>query len=136
MACAAAPVIFLGTITPKATGAVSSSLTLFKRLSLMYFAAASYAEAARRLDKPELAPGFLLHGHPAFGGELRTCAALAAQAPRGAARALLMDRIDRAVEPFDIVGLLRYAPAGSMPIAGRTTSTHQSSLSQRTTSAL
>ena len=32
--CAAAPVIFLGTITPKATGAVSSSLTLFKRLSL------------------------------------------------------------------------------------------------------
>jgi FADH2 O2-dependent halogenase len=58
------------------------------------------------LDKPELAPGFLLHGHPAFGGELRTCAALAAQAPGGAARSLLMDRIDRAVEPFDIAGLL------------------------------
>jgi TonB-linked SusC/RagA family outer membrane protein len=34
MACAAAPVVFLGTITPKMTGAVSTSLTLWKRLSL------------------------------------------------------------------------------------------------------
>ena len=34
MACAAAPVVFLGTITPKATGAISTSLTLWKRLSL------------------------------------------------------------------------------------------------------
>jgi hypothetical protein len=34
LACAAAPVVFLGTITPKMTGAVSSSLTLWKRLSL------------------------------------------------------------------------------------------------------
>ena len=34
MACGAAPVVFLGTITPKMTGAVSTSLTLWKRLSL------------------------------------------------------------------------------------------------------
>jgi len=34
MACASAPVVFLGTITPKMTGAVSTSLTLWKRLSL------------------------------------------------------------------------------------------------------
>ena len=49
---------------------------LFKRLSLLYFAAASYSEAARRLGRPELAPGFLLHAHPRFGSELRACAAL------------------------------------------------------------
>ena len=40
---------------------------LFKRLSLLYFAAASFSEAARRLGRPELAPGFLLCAHPAFG---------------------------------------------------------------------
>ena len=34
MPCAAAPVVFMGTITPKVTGAVSTSLTLGKRLSL------------------------------------------------------------------------------------------------------
>ena len=33
---------------------------LFKRLSLLYFAAASYSETARRLGRPDLAPGFLL----------------------------------------------------------------------------
>ena len=37
---------------------------LFKRLSLLYFAAASYSETARRLGRPELAPGFLLAGAP------------------------------------------------------------------------
>jgi TonB-linked SusC/RagA family outer membrane protein len=32
--CATAPVVFMGTITPKTTGAVSNSITLWKRLSL------------------------------------------------------------------------------------------------------
>jgi FADH2 O2-dependent halogenase len=75
-------------------------------LSLLYFAAASYAEAARRLGRPELAPGFLLSGHPAFGPELAACAEAAATHPQGAARAALEARIDRAIEPFDTAGLL------------------------------
>jgi tetracycline 7-halogenase / FADH2 O2-dependent halogenase len=79
---------------------------LFKRLSLLYFAAASYSEAARRLGRSELAPGFLLHAHPRFGGELRACAALAAARPRGSERDALSSRIDRAIEPFDTAGLL------------------------------
>ncbi|MGH9310133.1 MAG: NAD(P)/FAD-dependent oxidoreductase, partial [Vicinamibacterales bacterium] len=54
-----------------------ADVPLFKRLSLMYFAAASYSEAARRLGRPDLAPGFLLHAHPRFGPELQACAALA-----------------------------------------------------------
>jgi FADH2 O2-dependent halogenase len=83
-----------------------SDVTLFKRLTLLYFAAASYSEAARRLDKPDLAPGFLLNAHDRFGPELRACAALGAAAPGDAARAALLDRIDRAIEPCDIAGLL------------------------------
>lgn len=79
---------------------------LFKRLSLMYFAAASFSEAARRLGRPELAPGFLLCDHPTFGPELSACAALAASAPHGLARLALEARIDRAIEPFDTAGLL------------------------------
>jgi FADH2 O2-dependent halogenase len=79
---------------------------LFKRLSLLYFAAASYAEAARRLGRPELAPGFLLAGHPTFGPELAACAEAAATRPQGSARAALEARIDRAIDPFDTAGLL------------------------------
>lgn len=79
---------------------------LFKRLTLLYFAAASYAESARRLGRADLAPGFLLHAHPRFGPALRECAARARRAPKGAARDALFDRIDRAIEPFDVAGLL------------------------------
>ena len=34
LACASAPLVFMGTITPKVTGAVSNTVTLWKRLSL------------------------------------------------------------------------------------------------------
>ena len=79
---------------------------LFKRLTLLYFAAASFSEAARRLGRPELAPGFLLCGHPTFGPEMKACTLAALSAPRGQARRELEARIDRAIEPFDTIGLL------------------------------
>jgi tetracycline 7-halogenase / FADH2 O2-dependent halogenase len=79
---------------------------LFKRLSLLYFAAASYSEAARRLGRANLAPGFLLREHPTFASELTGCSLLAAMTPQGAARKSLEQRIERAIEPFDIAGLL------------------------------
>jgi FADH2 O2-dependent halogenase len=78
---------------------------LFKRLSLLYFAAASYSETARRLGRPDLAPGFLLSAHPTFGQELAACAALALDARSEPAQRALESRIDRAVEPFDAAGL-------------------------------
>jgi FADH2 O2-dependent halogenase len=96
-------------VTERLVAALYANMTdavLFKRLSLLYFAAASYSEAARRLGRPELAPGFLLHAHPRFGGELRACAALAAARPEGPVRDALLGRIDRAIEPFDTAGLL------------------------------
>ena len=96
-------------VTEQLVGALYACMAdppLFKRLSLLYFAAASYSETVRRLGRPHLAPGFLLNGHPHFGAELRACAALAAENPMAAARTALFDRIDRAIDPFDTAGLL------------------------------
>jgi FADH2 O2-dependent halogenase len=85
--------------------ATMTDATLFKRLTLLYFAAASFSEAARRLKRPDLAPGFLLHAHPLFGAELRWCCDMASQPLTAGARETLIERIDRAIEPFDIAGL-------------------------------
>ena len=96
-------------VTEQLVSALYANMTdasLFKPLSLLYFAAASFSEAARRLGKPHLAPGFLLNGHPQFGPELRACAALAAARPQRQQRDVLLDRIARAIEPFDTAGLL------------------------------
>lgn len=95
--------------TERLVGALYATMDdppLFKRLSLMYFAAASFSETVRRLGRPDQAPGFLLREHPLFGPELAACAELAASAPRGAPRLALEGRIDRAIEPFDTAGLL------------------------------
>jgi FADH2 O2-dependent halogenase len=105
--------------TERLVAALYATMTdppLFKRLSLLYFAAASYSEAARRLGKPALAPGFLLSDHPQFGPELAACALAALTAPQGNARTALLDRIDRAIEPFDIAGLLDHRRADWYPV--------------------
>jgi FADH2 O2-dependent halogenase len=86
--------------------ATMSDPPLFKRLSLLYFAAASFSEAARRLGRSDLAPGFLLSAQPEFSRELESCASLASAAPQGRAREELRARIDRTIEPYDIAGLL------------------------------
>jgi FADH2 O2-dependent halogenase len=95
--------------TERLVGALYATMDdppLFKRLGLLYFAAASFSEAARRLGRSELAPGFLLSAHPTFGPELAACASLAAARPDGSARRALERRIDAAIEPFDAAGLL------------------------------
>jgi tetracycline 7-halogenase / FADH2 O2-dependent halogenase len=86
--------------------AAMNDVELFKRLSLLYFAAASYSEAARRLGKAQLAPGFLLHAHPRFGPRFRSLVERGIAVPKGAARARLLADIDTAIEPFDTAGLL------------------------------
>jgi tetracycline 7-halogenase / FADH2 O2-dependent halogenase len=89
---------------------------LFKRLTLLYFAAASYSETARRLGRAELAPGFLLHAHPVFGRDLRSCCEQALAKPRGQSRDELCALIDRAIEPFDVAGLLDRSRADWYPV--------------------
>ena len=79
----------------------------FINLSLLYFAAASFSETARRVGKPHLASSFLLHEHPTFGPE---CAALLARAQN--IRTLeesvsLSEDVLRSIEPFNIAGLGR-----------------------------
>ena len=71
----------------------------FTAVSLLYFAAVSFAETAHRLGKPELAPGFLLHRHPSFGPGLQV---LLERAHRPDA-AFAVD-ILRFIEPFNVGG--------------------------------
>ena len=78
---------------------------LFKRIARVYFAAASFGEAARRLGRRDLAPGFLLCDHPTFGPASRAIADIALMRPTDRERASLCDEIDRTIEPFDIAGL-------------------------------
>jgi FADH2 O2-dependent halogenase len=94
--------------TERLVGALYASMQdfeLFKRLSLLYFAAASFSETVRRLGRAEKARGFLLHADRGFGPALRTCAEAAETRPQGDAREELFRRIDQAIEPFDVAGL-------------------------------
>ena len=84
-----------------------NNFPVFVALSLLYFAAASYSEAARRLGKPHLASSFLLCEHPAFG---TASAGLLERAQRPMTRpesAELIRDILTAIEPFNVAGLGR-----------------------------
>jgi len=86
---------------------------VFTRLTLLYFAAAAFAETAYRLRRPELAGElFLLGNHPTFGPGLNEVCAqadalYAAGSPAPADRQDLLGAIDRALEPVDLGGLRR-----------------------------
>jgi tetracycline 7-halogenase / FADH2 O2-dependent halogenase len=71
----------------------------FTALSLLYFAAVSFAETVHRLGKPELAPGFLLHRHPSFGPASRVLLERAYKPDV----ALAAD-VQRLIEPFNVGG--------------------------------
>ena len=65
---------------------------------------------AGRLDRPDLASGFLLHDHPRFGPQLRSCCERAMRERENggwtaATRTELIDDIFRALEPVDVAGL-------------------------------
>jgi FADH2 O2-dependent halogenase len=78
---------------------------VFRAISLLYFAAASFSETARRLEKPQLAAGFLLHNDLRFGP---TSGRLLEQARTGIAKqdtGRFIEEVRRAIEPFDVAGL-------------------------------
>jgi FADH2 O2-dependent halogenase len=84
-----------------------SNFPLFKALCLLYFAAASYSESARRLSKPHLAPSFLLHDHPQIGPRSEDLLERAMHVPQGADTDWLIEEILQAIEPIDVAGLSR-----------------------------
>ena len=82
-----------------------NNLPVFVSLSLLYFAAVSYAEAARRLGRPHLAPSFLLRSDPVFGP---ACVRLFDRARRPLTEEesqILSSQILKAIEPFNVAGL-------------------------------
>lgn len=78
---------------------------LFRCLSLLYFAAASYSEVARRLNKPGLASTFLLHDHPVFGTESRRILKVAQGPMDHSEKARLTDDVYGLIRDFDVAGL-------------------------------
>ena len=96
---------------------------LFKRLTLLYFAAASFSETVRRLGQPGSARRDFCCATIRCSD--RSCAACAdaraaALDPIGR-RASAVRRIDRAIEPFDVAGLRDRTRRDWYPGAGRRT---------------
>jgi FADH2 O2-dependent halogenase len=92
------------------------NFALFKALCLLYFAAASYSETARRLGKLHLAQSFLLHDHPHFGPYSRALTKRAMHITQGAKSALLIADIMRTIEPIDVAGLSKPNTRSCYPI--------------------
>ncbi len=93
---------------------------LFAALSKLYFAAASFSEAARRLGRAELAPSFLCADRRPYGDDLRRgCREAIARSGSGAPRDALIERIHRAIEPLDVAGLTRADRRNWYPFRGQ-----------------
>jgi FADH2 O2-dependent halogenase len=84
----------------------------FSALTLLYFAAASFSEIARRLARAHLAPSFLLHDHPTFGPALRACCGN----PNVSTSEILA-----AIAPIDVAGLSRPDRRNWYPVDPRDT---------------
>jgi tetracycline 7-halogenase / FADH2 O2-dependent halogenase len=82
-----------------------NNFALFKGLCLLYFAAASYSESARRLGKAHLAPSFLLHDHPQFGRRSSELFERAMHISKGTQTDRLTEDILKTIEPIDVAGL-------------------------------
>ena len=76
---------------------------VFAELTKLYFAAASFAEAERRLGRGAPERSFLCTDHPVFGPAFRDCCRSALDARLD--RAELLEKIAAAIEPIDVAGL-------------------------------
>jgi FADH2 O2-dependent halogenase len=72
----------------------------FAALTMVYFAAASFSEMARRLDRPHLAPEFLLGGRPDFRALLERHTDAARSGDPSTLATLAQE-----LEPFNVAGL-------------------------------
>lgn len=100
-------------------GALYASLDnfpVFVALTMVYFAAVSYAESAHRLGKPELASSFLLVDHPDFGPSMRALIARSRNVRSNEEAAQFADDVRRAIEPINIAGLADPARRNWYPV--------------------
>jgi FADH2 O2-dependent halogenase len=78
---------------------------VFRAISLLYFAAASFSETVRRLGKPHLAGGYLLHNDPRFGPASRNLLELAQAGVSTQDTDHFIKEVQHVIEPFDVAGL-------------------------------
>lgn len=81
---------------------------VFSALSLLYFAAVSYAETAHRLGTRH---SYLLRNHPTFGPRMRGLLRRARSREENLSTDILA-----AIEPIDVAGLRRNAGSDSFPV--------------------
>ena len=94
--------------TARLVGALYATMhrfELFKALTLLYFAAASFSEAARRLGKGHLTESFLLCEHPRFSRGVRQACSLAHDRPSAGLNTKLKRLVNETIAPFDVAGL-------------------------------
>lgn len=77
----------------------------FAAISMLYFAAASFSESARRLGKAHLAPSFLLHDHPNFSAATYGCLQRATNNCPQLGVDELIREVSQAIEPINVAGL-------------------------------
>ena len=87
--------------------AKTGNFPTFRALSLLYFAAATYAETVRRLGKSHLATSFLLQDDKRFGPACRRIAARAREPMSAEERLRLEGEIYEVLADFDVAGLTK-----------------------------
>ncbi len=76
---------------------------MFAAYTMFYFAAASFSEMSRRLDRG-LVSRYLAADHPTFGADLLQCGRLLSESSVGDTTSFY-DRVRNAIEPLNIAGL-------------------------------
>jgi FADH2 O2-dependent halogenase len=89
---------------------------LFVSLSMLYFAAASYSEAARRLGEPHLARAFLLGDNQHFHASAQRCFEYARQAFTESEMRGVSQEVLQTIEPVNIAGLGNMARQNWYPV--------------------
>jgi FADH2 O2-dependent halogenase len=82
--------------------ATMGNFPAFRAVSLLYFAAVSFAETACRLGKPELATGFLLREHASFGPASRRLLERARTLGGVEETQAFTDEVLRVIAPFNV----------------------------------
>ena len=78
---------------------------VFRSVALLYFAAASFSETARRLGKTNLASSFLLHDRAVFGRECRSFQERVSEGRSLEDVDAIVREVERIIEPIDVAGL-------------------------------